>query len=61
MLTKYTKYGHWVVVSYTQDKWWLKIKTFSNKQPLKHPPPLQTPPPRKGYYLKYVVNVLMQE
>jgi hypothetical protein len=42
------KYGHWVVVSYTQDKRWLKIKTVSNEQPLKCPPPLQNSP-RKGY------------
>jgi len=28
------KYSHWVDVSYTQDKQWLKIETVSSEQPL---------------------------
>ena len=45
-LSKYMKYGHWVLVSHTQDKWWLQIKAVSNEQPLKCPPPLQNSPGR---------------
>jgi len=42
-LPKYMKSGHWVVVSYTQDKRWLQIKTFSNEQSLKCPHYFKTP------------------